>query len=137
MDAGGRYDPCDRGCVHLYFLEFHASVQDRDHEGTGRLCQPGTDQSNRMHQRLLRGDDLRRTGARPSDWYALADENDQAEMEALAEKADVQIRSQKISPPVIFIMYAIQFAICYGIVWGIWRLYGKFRIGKRKQHYRV
>ena len=71
------------------------------------------------------------------DWYALADENDQAEMEALAEKADVQIRSQKISPPVIFIMYAIQFAICYGIVWGIWRLYGKFRIGKRKQHYRV
>ena len=72
-----------------------------------------------------------------SDWYALADETDQAEMEALAEKADVQIRSQKISPPVIFIMYAIQFAICYGIVWGIWRLYGKFRIGKRKQHYRV
>ena len=60
------------------------------------------------------------------DWYALAD-----------EKADVQIRSQKISPPVIFIMYAIQFAICYGIVWGIWRLYGKFRIGKRKQHYQV
>ena len=28
-----------------------------------------------------------------SDWYALADETDQAEMEALAEKADVQIRS--------------------------------------------
>ena len=59
-------------------------------------------------------------------------------MEALAEKADVQIRSQKISPPVIFIMYAIQFAICYGSCGGeCWRLYGKFRIGKRKQHYRV
>ena len=27
-----------------------------------------------------------------SDWYALADETDQAEMEALAEKADVQIQ---------------------------------------------
>lgn len=113
MDAGGRYDPCDRGCVHLYFLEFHASVQDRDHEGTGRLCQPGTDQSNRMHQRLLRGDDLRRTGA-GSDWYALADETDQAEMEALAEKADVQIRSQKISPACDF--HYVCYTVC-NLLW--------------------
>lgn len=136
MDAGGRYDPCDRGCVHLYFLEFHASVQDRDHEGTGRLCQPGLINQieciNGSYVVMICDEQ-----EQASDWYALADETDQAEMEALAEKADVQIRSQKISPPVIFIMYAIQFAICYGIVWGIWRLYGKFRIGKRKQHYRV
>ena len=73
-----------------------------------------------------------------SDWYALADgEADSAQMEALAGLADVQIREENISPPVIFIMYMIQFSIGYGIVWGIWRLYGKFRIGKRKERYRL
>ena len=62
---------------------------------------------------------------------------DQAEAEALAERAGVKIKEEKISPPVIFIMYMLQFSICYGVVWGIWKLYGKFRIGKRKEHYRI
>ena len=71
-----------------------------------------------------------------SEWYALKDA-DQAQAEALAERAGVKIKEEKISPPVIFIMYMIQFSICYGVVWGIWKLYGKFRIGKRKEHYRI
>ena len=71
-----------------------------------------------------------------SEWYALEDA-DQAEAEALAERAGVKIKEEKISPPVIFIMYMLQFSICYGGVWGIWKLYGKFRIGKRKEHYRI
>ena len=70
------------------------------------------------------------------EWYALEDA-DQAEAEALAERAGVKIKEEKISPPVIFIMYMLQFSICYGVVWGIWKLYGKFRIGKRKEHYRI
>lgn len=71
-----------------------------------------------------------------SEWYALEDA-DQAEAEALAERAGGKIKEEKISPPVIFIMYMLQFSICYGVVWGIWKLYGKFRIGKRKEHYRI
>ena len=71
-----------------------------------------------------------------SEWYALKDA-DQAQVEALAERAGVKIKEEKISPPMIFIMYMIQFSICYGVVWGIWKLYGKFRIGKRKEHYRI
>ncbi len=73
-----------------------------------------------------------------SEWYALeSTDADKAQVEAVAEQADVQIKEENISPPVIFIMYMIQFSICYGIVWGIWKLYGKFRIGKRKERYRV
>lgn len=73
-----------------------------------------------------------------SEWYALeAGEGDVGEIESLAEQADVQIKEEKISPPVIFLMYVIQFSLCYGIVWGVWKLYGKFRIGKRKEHYRI
>ena len=53
-----------------------------------------------------------------SEWYALKDA-DQAQAEALAERAGVKIKEEKISPPVIFIMYMIQFSICYGVVWGI------------------
>ena len=71
-----------------------------------------------------------------SEWYVLEDA-DQAEAEALAERAGVKIKEEKISPPVIFIMYMLQFSICYGVVRGIWKLYGKFRIGKRKEHYRI
>ena len=71
-----------------------------------------------------------------SEWYALKDA-DQAQVEALAERAGVKIKEEKISPPMIFIMYMIQFSICCGVVWGIWKLYGKFRIGKRKEHYRI
>ena len=71
-----------------------------------------------------------------SEWYALKGA-DQAQVEALAERAGVKIKEEKISPPMIFIMYMIQFSICYGVVWGIWKLYGKFRIGKRKEHYRI
>ncbi len=73
-----------------------------------------------------------------SEWFALeSTEEDKAEVEALAETAGVQIKEEKISPPIIFVMYFLQFFICYGLVWGVWRLYGKLRIGKRKEHYRV
>lgn len=72
-----------------------------------------------------------------SEWYALeSTDADKPQVEKLAERADVQIKEENISPPVIFIMYMIQFSICYGIVWGIWKLYGKFRIGKRRERYR-
>lgn len=74
-----------------------------------------------------------------SEWFALeSTEEDKAEVEALAETAGVQIKEEKISPPIIFVMYFLQFFICYGLVWGVWRLYGKLReSGKRKEHYRV
>lgn len=73
-----------------------------------------------------------------SQWYSLKSSvSDETQIQALADTADVQIKEENISPPVIFIMYVIQFSICYGIVWGIWKLYGKFRIGKRKEHYRI
>lgn len=73
-----------------------------------------------------------------SEWYALeSTEADKSQVEVMAERVDVQIKEENISPLVIFLMYMIQFSVCYGIVWGIWKLYGKFRIGKRKEHYRV
>ena len=73
-----------------------------------------------------------------SEWFALeSTDEDKTEIEALAETANVQIKEEKISPPIIFIMYFLQFFICYGLVWGVWKLYGKLRIGKRKEHYRV
>lgn len=73
-----------------------------------------------------------------SQWYSLKSSvSDETQIQAHADTADVQIKEENISPPVIFIMYVIQFSICYGIVWGIWKLYGKFRIGKRKEHYRI
>lgn len=73
-----------------------------------------------------------------SQWYSLKSSvSDETQIQALADTADVQIKEENISPPVIFIMYVIQFSICYGIVWGIWKLYRKFRIGKRKEHYRI
>ena len=64
-------------------------------------------------------------------------ENVDTSLEEIAGKADVQIKNENISPIVIFLMYVIQFGICYGFVWFAWKLYGKFRIGKRKEHYRV
>lgn len=136
MDAGGRYDPCDRGvftCISWNSMHPSKTVTMKELEDYASQELINQIECINGSYVVMICDEQEQA----SDWYALADETDQAEMEALAEKADVQIRSQKISPPVIFIMYAIQFAICYGIVWGIWRLYGKFRIGKRKQHYRV
>ena len=66
-----------------------------------------------------------------SEWYALKDA-DQAQVEALAERAGVKIKEEKISPPVIFIMYMIQFSICYGVVWGIWKVTGNSALGREK-----
>lgn len=80
------------------------------------------------------GADSQETGA--SDENAETGNSD-ASLEEIAGKADVQIKNENISPVVIFLMYVIQFGICYAFVCFAWWLYGKFRIGKRKEHYKV
>lgn len=74
-----------------------------------------------------------------SGWYGVSEENGEdldEEIEKIAADAEIMLTRENVTIPYIFVVYVIQFSICYGVVRVLWFLYGKLRIGKRKEYYK-
>lgn len=74
-----------------------------------------------------------------ASWYRISAEETEAldeQIEKIAADAEIMLTRENVTLPYVFLVYVVQFSICYGAVWVLWFLYGKLRIGKRKEHYR-
>ncbi|MDO5134446.1 MAG: hypothetical protein Q4D55_00215 [Eubacteriales bacterium] len=72
-------------------------------------------------------------------WYGLEPEAGKdmgAFVEQVAEVTEIPCNQEEVSFVTVFLMYVLQLGVCYGVAAGLWSLYGRTRIKRRKEHYR-